>query len=136
MANAVTFIVNGNDLYPPPTAELSLIRNVVASPDGNTYFSDPGSCNYTTDPSTLTGGKYKARFASGNNSGWVTMAMAQQLWSWYENGSGLVITTNTTMPALTSHSMKFDYSISKPLTLVRAVPDGSWWRYDMNLVSV
>lgn len=136
MANAVNFIINGNDLAPPPTAEISLVRNVVASVDGNTYFSDPNNCNFTTDPSTLTGGKYKARFTSGRNSGWITSAMAQQLWTWYEDGAVLTVTTNTTMPALSSHNMKFDYSVSKPLTLVRAVPDGSWWRYDMNLVSV
>lgn len=136
MANQVNFVINGNDLVPPPTSELVLLRNTVASADGDMYFSDIGDCSFTTDPSTLTGGKYKARFTSGRNSGWITDTMAQQLWDWFEDGAVLAVTTNITVPALSSHNMKFDYSVSKPLTLVRAVPDGSWWRYDMNLVSV
>jgi len=135
MANPVHFVLNGVDLPPPPRAELQPIRTVVLTVGGQELFAKRLSCHFTDDPSLVSWDKFAARFVSSANSGWVDRAFAQQLWNWYLNKSTISVSTNTTIVELNNHDMLFNYGISSPLSLVKAVPDGSYWKYDISLVS-
>ena len=133
------FIIDGPglteplDLPPPPTVEIRRYVKTKKSPDGTVWFATDGTC-YTDNPDTELPKLYIVRFASSRNSGWVTLDVATRLWEWFEANATFTITTNLTIPPFTNRNVRFYYEGGgKPLTLVRAGVDTTYWRYDMTL---
>jgi len=136
MSTPLHFVLNGIDMYPPPLAQMSIRRQKIETVSGVPLFAPVGSCNFTADPGTVVWDKFNVRFASSSKSGWASRAEAQAMWGWYVNNDTIVVSTNLTITELVDHNMMFNYSLSSPITLVRAVPDGTWWKYDISLRSV